>query len=144
MGYEMDLPELMRLDLSILRKVAAAFKEEIPRVDPTQSEKSCCVHPLMSGKRLNGRKALRLSRRFSAGVVGKTPREDDDPLNYRYRPADRAELRVRCGVRPNDIAAWGERAINHRRVTKNFRQYRIIVRAEADRERPAEWADREP
>jgi hypothetical protein len=143
MGCEMDLPELVRMDLFTARKVAV-IKAEMRGVGPTQSEKPCCVHPLISGKRLNRRKALHLIQRFPACVVGKTAREVDDPLNYRHRPADTAKLRMLWSVGASDIAVWGEGTINHRRVTNNFQQHRIIVRAKAYRKRPAESAVRKP
>ena len=71
-------------------------------------------HPVIRTHPVTGRKALYVNRGFTRRIVGVPSDESDGMLRYLYDHAENPLFQCRFRWRPNSIAFWDNRCVQHR------------------------------
>jgi taurine dioxygenase len=93
-------------------------------------------HPVVRTHPVTGRKALYVNRVFTYRINEVPEPESDAILDYLYRHAERPEFQVRFQWKPNSVAFWDNRAVQHLAVWDYFPQVRSGNRVTIKGDRP--------
>ncbi|HEY2663944.1 MAG TPA: TauD/TfdA family dioxygenase [Candidatus Binataceae bacterium] len=103
-----------------------AMQEQYPVVE----------HPVVRTHPETGRKALYVNAAFTTGIKGMPPEESGPLLNQLYRQASFPEYQCRFKWRPNSIAFWDNRAVQHYAVSDYFPNRRLMHRVTIEGDTP--------
>ena len=104
----------------------AAMREQYPPA----------VHPVVRTHPVSGRKSLYVNRAFTRRIVGMAPAESDILLEKLFLQAWIPDYQCRFRWRPDSIAFWDNRAVQHYAAADYFPQRREMERVTIIGERP--------
>jgi taurine dioxygenase len=92
-------------------------------------------HPVVRTHPVTGRQALFVNRMFTTRIVRLEPVESDALLDLLYHQIERPEIQCRFRWRPNSIAFWDNRCVQHQALWDYFpsRRYGHRVTIAGDR-----------
>jgi len=93
-------------------------------------------HPVVRTHAESGRKALYVNRTFTLRFKDMTEEESAPLLNFLWEHAVRPEFTCRFRWRPNSIAFWDNRCVQHNAVNDYHGQRRVMHRVTIEGERP--------
>jgi taurine dioxygenase len=93
-----------------------------------QEKYPAAEHPVVRTHPETGRKALYVNAAFTTGIKGMPPGESGPLLNQLYRQAGIPEYQCRFKWRPDSIAFWDNRAVQHYAVSDYFPKRRLMHR----------------
>jgi taurine dioxygenase len=93
-------------------------------------------HPVVRTHPVTGRKALYVNRLFTYRINEVPEAESEAMLGYLYQHAERPEFQVRFQWRPDSVAFWDNRAVQHLAVWDYFPQIRSGNRVTIKGDRP--------
>jgi taurine dioxygenase len=94
-------------------------------------------HPVVRTHRETGKKALYVNRTFTLRFKDMTEEESAPLLNYLCDHAVRPEFTCRFRWRPNSIAFWDNRCVQHNAINDYRGARRVMHRVTIEGERPA-------
>lgn len=93
-------------------------------------------HPVIRTHPVSGRKAIFVNKQFTARIDGLPKDEGDALLQFLVRHVQRPEYQCRFRWRPNSIAFWDNRAVQHSAIWDYFPQTRSGYRVTVKGDRP--------
>jgi taurine dioxygenase len=93
-------------------------------------------HPVVRTHPVTKRKALFVNRGFTYRINEVSEEESDAILDYLYTHAERPEFQVRFQWKPNSVAFWDNRAVQHMAIWDYFPQVRSGYRVTIKGDRP--------
>ena len=125
-----------RVDGTTARHDFARFKIALRRKGATDDEIAALEkrfpnphHPVIRTHPETGRKGIYVNASFTTDIDGMDPDESEELLQILYRQATYPEYQVRLTWRPNTIAFWDNRSVQHYAVSDYFPQSRCVERA---------------
>ncbi|MFI1919165.1 TauD/TfdA dioxygenase family protein [Nocardia sp. NPDC020380] len=94
------------------------------------------VHPVVATHAATGRKHLYVNRVFTESIVGMDPEAGNALIDRLCRQVDYPEHQVRLTWRPDTVAFWDNRAVQHYASSDYWPQIRIMERASIVGPRP--------
>ena len=94
------------------------------------------MHPVVRTHPVTGRKALYVNRVFTQRIVGVPDDEADALLAFLVEHGTKPDFQVRFRWRPNSVAFWDNRAVQHLAVWDYFPQVRSGFRVTIKGDRP--------
>ena len=101
-------------------------------------------HPVIRTHPETGRKAIYVNAAFTKEIDGWEPDDSAQTLAHLYRQASYPEYQVRLRWRPNTIAFWDNRSVQHYAASDYFPQVRRVERVTIIGDTPFYDADRAP
>jgi taurine dioxygenase len=95
-------------------------------------------HPVVCSHPVTGRRLLFVNRTFTTRITQLTKAESDAVLEMLYRQVEVPEFQCRFTWRPNSVAFWDNRCVQHQAVWDYFpeRRYGHRVTVKGERPRP--------
>jgi taurine dioxygenase len=93
-------------------------------------------HPVIRTHPVTGRKALFVNRGFTYRINEVPEDESAAILDYLYNVAERPEFQVRFNWKPNSVAFWDNRAVQHKALWDYFPNVRSGYRVTIKGDRP--------
>ena len=93
-------------------------------------------HPVVRTHPVTGRKALYVNRGFTRRIVGIPADESDGILRYLFDHAENPLFQCRFRWRPNSVAFWDNRCVQHRAMWDYWPQTRSGYRVTVKGDRP--------
>jgi len=91
-------------------------------------------HPVVRTHPVTGRKALFVNRGFTSRINEVPEEESAAILDYLYSQAERPEFQVRFRWKPNSVAFWDNRAVQHKALWDYFPHvrsgYRVTIKGD--------------
>lgn len=85
-------------------------------------------HPVIRTHPETGRKAIYVNSAFTREIDDMNPDESEELLQILYRQASYPEYQTRLRWRPNTIAFWDNRSVQHYAVSDYYPQKRVVER----------------
>ncbi|MFF1356315.1 TauD/TfdA dioxygenase family protein [Streptomyces sp. NPDC058297] len=130
------LPDKVRRRIADLRAV-----HEIPQapgdVGAARARLRPVEHPVVRTHPETGRQLLYVNRVFTSRIVGLSPEESRELLDFLTCQADHPEYQVRLHWEPGTVAVWDNRATQHYAVSDYFPDRRVMERVTLVGDRPA-------
>jgi taurine dioxygenase len=104
--------------------------------DGKRHEQPSNEHPVVRTHPETGRQALFVNSGFTTKIVGMKREESRALLDFLFRHIQRPELQVRFGWRPDSIAFWDNRCVQHLAVWDYWPAVRHGVRVTIEGDRP--------
>lgn len=101
-------------------------------------------HPVIRTHPETGRRAIYVNAAFTREIDDMNPDESEELLQILYRQATYPEYQVRLRWRPNTIAFWDNRSVQHYAVSDYHPQTRIVERVTIVGDTPFHDPDRAP
>jgi taurine dioxygenase len=93
-------------------------------------------HPVVRTHPVTGRKALYVNRGFTVRLLGVPRDESDGVLRYLYEHMENPLFQCRFRWRPNSVAFWDNRCVQHRAMWDYWPHRRYGNRVTVKGERP--------
>jgi taurine dioxygenase len=91
-------------------------------------------HPVVRTHPVTGKKALFVNPNFTTGIKGLSKLEGDALLQMLYRHCETPEFQCRFRWRPNSVAFWDNRSVQHHAMWDYFPQrrhgYRVTIKGD--------------
>jgi taurine dioxygenase len=101
-------------------------------------------HPVVRTHPETGRKGIYVNAAFTVEIDGMDPEESEELLQILFRQASYPEYQVRLKWRPNTIAFWDNRSVQHYAVSDYYPQTRVVERVTIVGDTPYYDADAAP
>jgi len=101
-------------------------------------------HPVIRTHPETGRKGIYVNYSFVQEIDDMDPAESEELLEILYRQANYPEYQVRLKWRPNTIAFWDNRSVQHYAASDYYPQTRIVERATIIGDTPYHDPERAP
>jgi taurine dioxygenase len=105
-------------------------------VDDTGKTFPRSEHPMVRTHPVTGKKGLFVNRTFTTRIVGLRKNESDAILEMLYRHVETPEFSVRFKWRPNSIAFWDNRCVQHQALWDYYPNRRYGHRVTVGGDRP--------
>jgi taurine dioxygenase len=117
-----------------------SFGHTVPdeRKDEVREMYPIVEHPVVITHERTGRKLLYVNRNFVNRILGLSDEESDTLLNHLCDQAATCEYQIRFQWRPDSIAFWDNRAVQHYASSDYWPQRRVMERASIVGARPSQ------
>jgi taurine dioxygenase len=105
-------------------------------VDDTGKVYPKAVHPVIARHPVSGRRLLFVNPTFTTRINEVLKEESDAVLRFLYEHGSRPDFQVRLRWRPNSVAFWDNRSVQHITMWDYFPQVRSGFRVTIKGERP--------